>query len=83
MRTPAAYLYCGTVRTAGVAAVAAAAGRGPIVCVDVLAEKTTILLMNISTFNLAYTIQKLKQPKPNTLIQVLHYRFISVVLSHH
>lgn len=39
LRTPAAYLYCGTVRTAGVAAVAAAAGRGPIVCVDVLAEK--------------------------------------------
>lgn len=40
LRTPAAYLYCGTVRTDGVAAVAAAAGRGPIVCVDVLAEKT-------------------------------------------
>lgn len=54
LRTPAAYLYCGTVRTAGVAAVAAAAGRGPIVCVDVLAEKTTILLMNSSIFNSLY-----------------------------
>jgi hypothetical protein len=39
LRTPAAYLYWGTVRTAGVAAAAAAAGRGPIVCVDVLAKE--------------------------------------------
>ena len=37
LRTPAAYLYWGTVRTAGVAA--AAARRVPIVCVDVLATR--------------------------------------------
>lgn len=47
LRTPAAYLYWGTVRTAGVAAAAAAAGRGPIVCVDVLAKKTN---MQVCTF---------------------------------
>lgn len=31
------YLYCGAGQTAGAAAAGAAAGRGPIVCVDVLA----------------------------------------------
>lgn len=51
LRTPAAYLYCGTVRTAGVAAVAAAAGRGPIVCVDVLAEKIVIPYVNYYYYN--------------------------------
>lgn len=69
-------------RTAGVAAVAAAAGRGPIVCVDVLAEKITVLLVNNSIFNLACAVQKLTSQNgtPNSGIRFI-YRFISAVLS--
>ena len=64
------YAYCSTVRTAGAAAVAAAAGRGPIVCADVLAEKNNrIEYVNNSFFYLAYTVQVTKrepnQPKQN------------------
>lgn len=74
-------------RTAGVAAVAAAAGRGPIVCVAVLAKKKIQNYKKNQNYIIQLTLHKLQtalppQTSPNRILNLgIVLQIISLVLS--